>query len=176
MSENTNKSGFVDTVISVKRVTKVTKGGKRFTFSALVVSGKPSEKPSVGLVGIGTGKSRDAASAIAKATARARKSLIEVSIRGTTLPYSVEGRHGSTSVVLHSAYQGTGLIAGSAVSAVMKALGVKDVLAKTIGASRCGGNVVKATLNALAKCRSAKHIAHLRGKSVEEIVKGVHHA
>jgi small subunit ribosomal protein S5 len=175
MSENnSNKTLFTDTVVSVKRVTKVTKGGKRFSFSAFVVSGKPSEEPSVGLVGMGSGKSRDAASAIAKATARARKNLIKIAIRGTTLPYNVEGRHGATSVVLHSAYQGTGLIAGGGVSAVMKALGVKDVLAKTIGSSRCGINVVKATLNALAKCRSAKHIAHLRGKTVSEIVKGTH--
>ncbi len=175
MSENTNKTLFTDTVVSVKRVTKVTKGGKRFTFSAMVVSGKPSDEPSVGLVGMGSGKSRDAASAIAKATARARKNLIEISIRGTTLPYNVEGRHGATSVVLRSAYQGTGLIAGSGVSAVMKALGVKDVLAKTIGSSN-GINVVKATLNALAKCRSAKRIAQLRGKTITEIVKGANHA
>lgn len=176
MSENTTKTVFTDTVVSVKRVTKVTKGGKRFTFSAFVVSGKPAETPYVGLVGIGMGKSREVSSAIAKATARARKNLIEISIRGTTLPYSVEGRHGATSVILHSAYQGTGLIAGNAVSAVMKALGVKDVLAKTVGSSRCGINVVKATLNALAKCRSARQLAHLRGKTVDEIIKGVHHA
>lgn len=175
MSENTNKTLFTDTVVSVKRVTKVTKGGKRFTFSAFVVSGKPGDEPSVGLVGMGSGKSRDAASAIAKATARARKNLIEISIRGTTLPYNVEGRHGATSVVLRSAYQGTGLIAGSGVSAVMKAVGVKDVLAKTIGSSN-GINVVKATLNALAKCRSAKRIAFLRGKTITEIVKGAQHA
>ena len=110
-------------------------------------------------------------SAIAKATARARKKLIKVALRDTTLPFAVEGRHGSSKVVLRSAYKGTGLIAGGAVRAVMNALGVRDVLAKVIGPSRSPQNVVKATLNALAKCRTAKDIAHMRGKSVKELVK-----
>lgn len=160
---------FVDTVVSVNRVTKVTKGGKRFSFAAFVVSGDQCGK-----VGIGLGKSREASSAIAKATARARKSMIEVALRGTTIPYNVAGRHGATNVVIHSAYKGTGLIAGGAVRAVMTALGVKDVLAKSVGPSRCGQNLVKATLNALAKCRSASHIAKLRGKTIQEITKGGH--
>lgn len=162
MSEN----NFVDTVVSVRRVTKVTKGGKRFAFSVLVVSGNGN-----GEVGIALGKSRDVSSAIAKATARARKTMVKISLRETTLPYDVMGHHGASKVVLRSAYKGTGLIAGGAVRAVMNALGVKDVLAKTIGPSRSPQNVVKATLNALAKCRSAEHLAHLRGKSVKELVK-----
>lgn len=162
MSEN----NFVDTVVSVRRVTKVTKGGKRFAFSVLVVSGNGN-----GEVGIALGKSRDVSSAIAKATARARKTMVKVSLRETTLPYDVMGHHGASKVVLRSAYKGTGLIAGGAVRAVMNALGVKDVLAKTIGPSRSPQNVVKATLNALAKCRSAEHLAYLRGKSVKELVK-----
>lgn len=165
MSETT----FIDTVVSVKRVTKVTKGGKRFSFSAFVVSGDGK-----GTVGIGLGKSRDVSSAIAKATVRARKRMFTVALRGSTLSYDVTGSHGSSTVVLRSAYKGTGLIAGGAVRAVMRALGVQDVLAKSIGQSSCGQNLVKATLNALSKCRSAQRIAQLRGKSIEEIAKGSH--
>ncbi len=161
------ENDFVDTVVSVNRVTKVTKGGKRFQFSAFVVSGDQQ-----GNVGIGLGKSREVSSAIAKATARARKSMIKITIRGTTIPFDVKGRHGATSVIIRSAYKGTGLIAGGAVRAVMNALGVKDVLAKSIGPSRCGQNLVKATLNALSQCRSAERLAYLRGKSVTEITKG----
>lgn len=164
------KKEFVDTVISVKRVTKVTSGGKRFSFAAFVVSGNQS-----GSVGIGLGKGREASVAIAKATTRARKSMIPVAIRGTTLPFDVEGKHGASRVVIRPAYKGTGVIAGKAVRSVMMALGVTDVLAKSIGPSRSGQNLVKAALNALAKCRSVGRIAQLRGKSVEQVVKGSHH-
>lgn len=158
---------FVDKVVSVNRVTKVTKGGKRFSFSAFVVSGDQH-----GRVGIGLGKSREVSSAIAKATALARKKMITIALRGTTIPYNVSGKHGATHVVINSAYKGTGLIAGGAMRALLEAAGVKDVLAKCIGTSRCGQNVVKATLNALAKCRSAERIAQLRGKTIEQLVKG----
>ncbi len=158
---------FVDTVVSVRRVTKVTTGGKTMSFSAFVVSGDQQGK-----VGIGLGKSREVSSAIAKATIRARKNLIEVAVRGTTLPYEVLGRHGASQVVMRPAYKGTGLIAGGAVRAVMTALGVKDVLAKVVGPSRCPQNVVKATLNALAKCRHAKDLARMRGKDIAQITKG----
>lgn len=162
MAEN-----FVDSVVSVRRVTKVTKGGKRFSFSAYAVCGNGK-----GAVGAAVGKSKDVTSAISKATARARKNMFNVTLRDSTIPYDVMGRHGATRVILRSAYKGTGLIAGGAVRAVMNAAGIKDVLAKTIGPSRAGQNVVKATLNALAKCRSAEHLARLRGKSVKELVKG----
>ncbi len=162
-------SSFVDTVISVRRVTKVTKGGKRFSFSAFVVSGDQK-----GNVGIGLGKSREASSAIAKATLRARKTMIPVALRNNTLTYDVTGRHGASSVILRAACKGTGVVAGKAVRAVMVALGVKDVLAKVIGKTRSGQNIVKATLHALAKCRSAKHLADLRGKTILEIAKGSH--
>jgi small subunit ribosomal protein S5 len=166
-AERSETGTFVDTIVSVNRVTKVTKGGKRFSFSAFVVSGDQK-----GRVGIGLGKSREVSSAIAKATARARKNLITVSLRGSTIPFPVIGRHGATSVVIRSAYKGTGMIAGGAMRAVFQAVGLTDVLGKTIGSSRCGQNVVKATLNALAKCRSASDIAKLRGKTVDEIIKG----
>lgn len=163
----TTTKEFVDSVVSVNRVTKVTKGGKRFSFSAFVVTGDQH-----GRVGIGLGKSREVSSAIAKATAKARKNMIEIALRGTTVPFDVKGRHGATEVLIRSAYKGTGVIAGGAVRSVMEALGVKDVLAKSIGPSRCGQNVVKAALNALAKCRSAAAIAKLRGMTVNELVKG----
>lgn len=155
---------FVDTVVSIRRVTKVTKGGKRFSFSAFVVSGNQK-----GEVGIGIGRSKEPSSAIAKATAQARKNLIKVALRGVTIPYNVTGRHGSARVIIRSACKGTGLIAGGPVRAVMNALGVKDVLAKSIGPSRSGQNLVKATLNALAQCRSIHHIAKLRGKTISQL-------
>lgn len=162
------QSTMVDHVINVRRVTKVTKGGKRFAFSALVVSGDQG-----GRIGIAQGKSREVSSAIAKATNRARKNLIEVPLRGATIPYSVVGRHGSSKVLIRSASKGTGVIAGGAVRSVMEALGIKDVLAKSLGsANRI--NVVKAALNALAQLRSLQRIAHLRGKSVEQVMKGGH--
>lgn len=162
------ESTFVDNVVSVRRVTKVTKGGKRFSFSALVVSGDRQ-----GNVGLAIGKSNEVSSAIAKATAKARKHMFSVPLRGTTIAYPVIGTHGASKVILRSAYKGTGLIAGGAVRAVMEAIGVKDVLAKSLGSAN-QQNVVKATLNALAQLRSAKDIARLRGKSVQEVVKGHH--
>ncbi|MFT6765595.1 MAG: small subunit ribosomal protein S5 [Alteromonas naphthalenivorans] len=174
MAERTRKESakdqttMVDNVIKVRRVTKVTKGGKRFGFSALVVTGDQG-----GRIGIGQGKSREVAAAITKATNRARKNLIEVSLRGSTLPYNVLGRHGASRVLIRSASKGTGVIAGGAVRSVMEALGVKDVLAKSLG-SENPTNVVKATLNALAQLRGLKRIAQLRGRSVEQIIKGSH--
>jgi small subunit ribosomal protein S5 len=158
------ETGIVDHVVHVRRVTKVTKGGKRFAFSALVVSGDQA-----GSIGVAQGKSREVSSAIAKATNKARKSMITVSLRGTTIPYTVEGSHGSSKVVVRAAYKGTGVIAGGAVRFVMDALGVKDVLAKSIGSAN-RQNVVKATLNALAKLRTAEHMAKLRGTTINAMV------
>lgn len=159
----TKETEIVDHVVNVRRVTKVTKGGKRFSFSALVVSGNQQ-----GSIGIALGKSREVSSAIAKATTKARKSMVTIPLRGTTIPYPVLGSHGSSKVVIRSAYKGTGVIAGGAVRSVMDALGVKDVLAKSIGSGN-RQNVVKATLNALAKLRSAEHLAQLRGLTINEI-------
>ncbi len=166
MAENKSKSGnFVDSVVHVARVTKVTKGGKTFSFSALVVSGNPE----TGEVGLGLGKSREVSLAIAKATNQARKNLIKIALRGTTLPYDVKGRHGASRVVIRPAYKGTGVIAGGAVRKIMEAGGVKDVLAKSVG-SRNPKNVAKATLNALAQLRLASDMAKLRGKTIDELV------
>lgn len=164
MAENKSRSSdFVDFVVHVARVTKVTKGGKTFSFSALVVTGRDGE------VGLGNGKSREASLAITKATNQARKNLISIALRGTTIPYNVIGRHGASRVVLRPAYKGTGLIAGGAVRKIMEAAGVKDVLAKSLGASN-PKNVAKATLNAFAQLRSATQLARLRGKTIEEMV------
>ena len=157
---------LVDFLVSVNRVTKVTKGGKSMSFAALVVAGDQQ-----GRVGVGLGKGREVTLAIAKATNQARKRLIDVALRGTTLPYNIAGKHGASKVVLRPAYKGTGVIAGGAVRKVLVALGCKDVLAKSIG-SRNPQNLVKATLNALAKMRSATHLARIRGKTIQEMVKG----
>lgn len=160
------ENNIVDSVVSVRRVTKVTKGGKRFSFSAFVVSGDKQGK-----IGFGLGKSREVSSAIAKATARARKKMISISLRGSTISYPVIGKHGASSVILRSASKGTGVIAGGPVRAIVEAVGIKDILAKSLGSSN-QQNVAKATLNALAKLRSAGHIAKLRGKTLEELVRG----
>lgn len=159
-------SGFVDHVVSLRRVTKVTKGGKRFSFAAFVISGDKQGK-----VGLGLGKSREVSMAIAKATNRARKRMIEVARRGSTVPYESLGKHGATRVVVRPASKGTGNIAGGAVRAIMDAAGVEDVLTKSMGSSN-GINVAKATMNALAKLRSADRLSMLRGKTVQEMVKG----
>ena len=164
MSER--KDSFVDLLVSVNRVTKVTKGGKSMSFSALMVAGDQQHR-----VGIGLGKGREVTLAIAKATNQARKRLIHIALRGTTLAYDVKGKHGASHVVLRPAYKGTGVIAGGAVRKVLVAAGCKDVLAKSVG-SRNPQNLVKATLNALAKIRSASHMARLRGKTIQEMVKG----
>lgn len=159
---------FIDAVVSVRRVTKVTKGGKRFSFSAFVVSGDQN-----GGIGLGIGKSKEVSSAIAKATMRARKNMISVALRETTIPYGVEGRHGASKVILKPAYKGTGIIAGGPVRSIMEVLCIKDVLAKSLRSSN-QINVVKATLNALAKLRNAQDIARFRGKTVQQVIKGSH--
>lgn len=167
MGAKTGGNDFVDFVVDVNRVTKVTKGGKRFSFAAFVVTGDRK-----GRVGIALGKSREVSMAIAKATNKARKSMFNVALRGDTIPYPVEGRHGASRVVLRSASKGTGLIAGGPMRAVLEALGVKDVLTKSLR-SENRKNVVKATLNALAKLRSASELARQRGKeNIQEMVRG----
>lgn len=165
-SRDKKDSGFVDHVVSLRRVTKVTKGGKRFSFAAFVISGDKQGK-----VGLGLGKSREVSMAIAKATNRARKRMIEVARRGSTVPYESLGKHGASRVVVRPASKGTGNIAGGAVRAIMDAAGVEDVLTKSMGSSN-GINVAKATMNALAKLRSAERLAMLRGKTIQEMVKG----
>jgi len=154
---------YAETVLDVRRVAKVIKGGRRFAFSALVVVGDRN-----GNIGVALGKSREVASAIAKALRRARKSMFPVPLYKTTIPYTVTGKFGSSEVLIRSASKGTGVIAGGAVRAVMDALGVKDVLAKSLGASN-PQNVVKATVNALKKLKSAQQLASMRGKTLKDL-------
>ena len=156
-NKKTEESNSLDNLVNLRRVTKVTKGGKRFSFSALVVSGDQE-----GQVGIALGKGREVSSAIAKATTRARKNMIKMSLRGQTIPYGVMGKHGASRVLLRPAFKGTGVIAGGAVRLVLEALGVKDVLAKSLRSSN-RQNVAKATLNALAKLRTLRQFSKLRG-------------
>jgi len=155
---------FTESVLSVRRVAKVIKGGRRFAFSALVVVGDKQ-----GNVGVALGKSRDVASAISKGLRKARKNMVCVPLYKTTIPYTVQGKYGASSVLIRSAAKGTGVIAGGAVRSLMEALGVRDVLTKVIGSSN-PQNIVKATLHALGQLHSASDIAKMRGKTLQEII------
>jgi len=154
---------YSEAVLNVRRVAKVIKGGRRFAFSALVVVGDKK-----GNVGVALGKGREVSAAIAKALRRARKNMFYIPFYKTTIPYSVEAKHGASRVIIHSASKGTGVIAGGAVRSVMEVAGVKDILAKTIGSSN-PQNVVKATVKALQKLRTAQHLAKLRGKTLKDL-------
>jgi small subunit ribosomal protein S5 len=162
--KRSRESELVETVLSVRRVSKVIKGGRRFSFSALVVVGDGA-----GNVGVSLGKGRDVSSAISKALRRAKKNMFSVPLYKTTIPFTVLGKHGASSVLIRSASKGTGVIAGGAVRAMMEAVGVRDVLAKSLGSAN-PQNTVKATIDALQKLRSARHLAKLRGKSVQELI------
>jgi small subunit ribosomal protein S5 len=152
-----------DQVVSINRVTKVVKGGKNLSFSALVVVGDGA-----GHVGYGTGKAREVPMAIRKGIEAAKKSLQKVNITATTIPHTVIGHFGSGKVLLKPAPEGTGVIAGGAVRAVVEMAGVQNVLTKSLGTTN-PHNVVKATMAALLGLRNAQEVAALRGKTVEEI-------
>ena len=163
-ADNKTKGGnFVDLVVNVARVTKVTKGGKTFSFAALIVSGDQEGK-----IGIGLGKGREVSLAIAKGTNQARKNMIAVSLRGTTVPYEVIGRHGASRVIVRPAYKGTGVIAGGGVRAVIEAAGYKDILSKSLGSANAL-NVLQATMNGLRNLKSVQEVASDRGKDVAEV-------
>src|SRR5271156_3658896 len=151
-------------VVSINRVTKVVKGGKNLSFSALVVVGDPGAK----IVGYGTGKAKEVPSAIKKGIEAAKKNLRKVNVLETTILHPVLGKFGSGLVLLKPAPAGTGVIAGGPVRAVIQAVGIPNVLTKTIG-SRNPHNVVKATMEALRQLRSAAEVAESRGKTVEEM-------
>jgi len=155
-----------DHLVGVQRVTKVTKGGRAFGFSAIVVVGDGN-----GVVGHGLGKSKDVASAIAKAIEDAKKNLVRIPIIKQTLPHEQKGKFGGAKVFLKPASHGTGVIAGGAVRAVLDSVGVHDVLSKSQGSSN-PHNVVKATFDALLQLRSASMIAKERGVSLEKVFKG----
>mgnify|MGYP001040470940 FL=1 len=155
-----------DHLVGVQRVTKVTKGGRAFGFSAIVVVGDGN-----GVVGQGLGKSKDVASAIAKAIEDAKKNLVRIPIINQTLPHEQKGKFGGAKVFLKPASHGTGVIAGGAVRAVLESVGVHDVLSKSQGSSN-PHNVVKATFDALLQLRSASMIAKERGISLQKVFKG----
>ncbi|MDQ5890479.1 MAG: small subunit ribosomal protein [Candidatus Dependentiae bacterium] len=159
---------FAEILLNVRRVAKVIKGGRRFAFSALVVVGDRN-----GSVGIALGKGREVSVAISKAFRKARKNMIVIPRNGTTVPFTVTARYGSSQVMLRAASQGTGVIAGGAVRSIMEAAGVKDILAKAMGSSN-SQNVAKATMAAFKSLRTAVDLARLRGKSVTQIIRGSH--
>jgi small subunit ribosomal protein S5 len=152
-----------DQVISINRVTKVVKGGKNLSFAALVVVGDES-----GHVGFGTGKAREVPIAIKKAVEAAKKSLIRVPLMRNTLPHQLIGKYGAGRVLVKPASEGTGVIAGGAVRAVMQAVGVHDVRTKVLGSTN-PHNVVRATFDALLRMKDPMELARLRGKQVEEL-------
>jgi small subunit ribosomal protein S5 len=153
-----------DTVVSISRVTKVVKGGKNLSFSALVVIGDGH-----GVVGFGIGKAKEVPSAIKKAIEAAKKALVRVPLAGTTIPHPVLGRFGAGSVLLKPAPDGTGIIAGGVVRAVMEAAGLNNVMTKSLGSANAH-NVVRATFSGLEMLRDPAAVARLRGKDLEELV------
>lgn len=153
-------------LVNLNRVTKVTKGGRTFSFAAVVVVGDGN-----GTVGQGLGKARDVQEAIAKAVADAKKNLIKVPILNRTIPHEQKGKYGAGRVLLRPAADGTGVIAGGAMRAVLEIAGVHNVLAKSMGSSN-SHNVVKATLDALTKLRSPKDVAKQRGLTMEQVFNG----
>ncbi len=155
-----------DRLVSVNRVTKVTKGGRAFGFSAIVVVGDEN-----GVVGHGLGKSKDVSEAIAKAVEDAKKNLVRIPLIGNTVPHEQKGKFSGARVLLMPASLGTGVIAGGTVRSVVESLGVRDVLSKSQGSSN-PHNVVKATFDALLKMRSAHTVAKQRGISLEKVFKG----
>jgi small subunit ribosomal protein S5 len=152
-----------DQVISIRRVTKVVKGGKNLSFSALVAVGNER-----GLIGIGKGKAREVPVAIAKAAQDAKKNLIEVPIKGTTVPHFIKGVHGGGEVVLRPASKGTGVIAGGAVRVIMQLAGIKDILTKSLRSNN-PISVAHATMNALKRLKDPEHVSKIRGKAKESI-------
>jgi small subunit ribosomal protein S5 len=153
-----------DQVVSINRVTKVVKGGKNMSFAALVVVGDPG----AGVVGFGSGKAKEVPQAIRKGIESAKKNLFRINLSETTIPHQVLGRYGSGQVLLKPAPEGTGVIAGGAVRAVMTSAGVQNVLTKSLGTAN-PHNVVKATFDALTQLRDRTEVAALRGKQLEEL-------
>ena len=163
--EKTEQSDVIDKLVSINRVAKVVKGGRRFGFAALVVVGDQK-----GRVGFGSGKAREVPEAIRKGTERAKRNMIRVPLReGRTLHHDVHGRYGAGRVVLRSAPPGTGIIAGGPMRAVFETLGIQDIVAKSVGTQN-PHNMIKATFAALQARQSPRMIANRRGRKVGDIV------
>ena len=153
-----------DQVVAINRVTKVVKGGKNLSFAALVVVGDPT----AAVVGYGSGKAKEVPQAIRKGIESAKKNLIRVNLTQTSIPHTVLGRFGSGMVLLKPAPEGTGVIAGGAVRAIMTSVGIQNVLTKSIGTTN-PHNVIKATFDALKKLKNREFVAGVRGKTAQEL-------
>ena len=161
-----DRGDLKDRVVHINRVTKVVKGGKNFSFSALVVVGDGH-----GSVGYGVGKAKEVPSAISKGIDRAKRNVVSIPIAAGTIPHAVTGRFGAGKVLLKPASPGTGVIAGGAVRAVMESLGVQDILTKSLGTAN-PHNVVRATMAGLLSLKDPERTAQLRGKTTEEMKGG----
>lgn len=161
--DTNRKDNYQEQLINVRRVSKVVKGGRLFGFSALTVVGDGQ-----GRVGMGRGKAREVPVAVQKAMEDARRNMFRAYIKGDTIQYPMNGRHGAARVMLRPASDGTGIIAGGAMRAVFEVVGVKNVLAKVIGTTN-PVNIIRATIQALRDMRSPKYVARKRGKTVEDL-------